>query len=86
MEAENIETRPLWKPMHLQPVFAGTPFYTYDEADESYSKYCKVDENGVQLGVCGEFFEKGLCLPSGPLVTSDDIQRIVDIIFNLNRV
>jgi len=27
MEAENIETRPLWKPMHLQPVFAGTPFY-----------------------------------------------------------
>jgi dTDP-4-amino-4,6-dideoxygalactose transaminase len=27
MEAENIETRPLWKPMHLQPVFANTPFY-----------------------------------------------------------
>jgi dTDP-4-amino-4,6-dideoxygalactose transaminase len=27
MEAANIESRPLWKPMHLQPVFAGTPFY-----------------------------------------------------------
>lgn len=27
LEAENIESRPLWKPMHLQPVFAGTPFY-----------------------------------------------------------
>lgn len=26
-EAENIESRPLWKPMHLQPVFAGAPFY-----------------------------------------------------------
>lgn len=26
-EAENIESRPLWKPMHLQPVFAGSPFY-----------------------------------------------------------
>lgn len=26
-EAENIESRPLWKPMHLQPVFAGTAFY-----------------------------------------------------------
>ncbi len=27
MEAENIETRPLWKPMHLQPVFADCPYY-----------------------------------------------------------
>jgi len=27
MESENIETRPLWKPMHLQPVFEGCPFY-----------------------------------------------------------
>ena len=85
MEAENIETRPLWKPMHLQPVFAGTPFYTYDEADESYSKYSKVDENGVQLGVCGELFEKGLCLPSGPLVTAEDVQKIVDVFSHMNK-
>ena len=27
MEADNIETRPLWKPMHLQPVFEGAPYY-----------------------------------------------------------
>jgi dTDP-4-amino-4,6-dideoxygalactose transaminase len=27
LEAENIESRPLWKPMHLQPVFADAPFY-----------------------------------------------------------
>ena len=27
MEQENIETRPLWKPLHLQPVFAASPFY-----------------------------------------------------------
>lgn len=27
LEADNIESRPLWKPMHLQPVFAGCPFY-----------------------------------------------------------
>lgn len=27
LEAENIESRPLWKPMHLQPVFAGSPYY-----------------------------------------------------------
>ncbi len=27
LEADNIEARPLWKPMHLQPVFSGAPFF-----------------------------------------------------------
>lgn len=42
MEQENIETRPLWKPMHLQPVFAGTPYYGEDTAE-------KLFENGLCL-------------------------------------
>lgn len=83
LEAESIESRPLWKPMHLQPVFAGTPFYTYGESDDIDPKYVKIDENGIQQGLCGELFEKGLCLPSGPLVTADDIHRIVEIIRSL---
>lgn len=42
MEKENIETRPLWKPMHLQPVFEGTPYYGADVAE-------KLFENGLCL-------------------------------------
>lgn len=57
---ENIETRPLWKPMHLQPVFAQVPFYGN--------------------GTSEHLFEIGLCLPSGPTLTDDDIRRVVDAI------
>jgi len=60
MEAENIETRPLWKPMHLQPVFVDCPYYG-DNTE-------------------GRLFDNGLCLPSGPTLTDEDIQRVVDVI------
>lgn len=61
--AENhIESRHLWKPMHLQPVFVQTPMYV----------------NGISQS----FFEKGLCLPSGPLVTDEDVARIVDLLLH----
>ncbi len=63
MEQENIETRPLWKPMHLQPVFADCPFYGNNTSET--------------------LFEKGLCLPSGPALTSEDIKRVVNVILNL---
>lgn len=57
---ENIETRPLWKPMHLQPVFSQAPFY----GD----------------GTSEKLFETGLCLPSGPSLTDEDIHRVVEAI------
>ena len=60
LAAEGIESRPLWKPMHLQPVYADAPAYT----------------NGVSENL----FKTGLCLPSGPWVTDDDVAFIVDCI------
>lgn len=57
---ENIETRPLWKPMHLQPVFADAPFYG----------------DGTSAGL----FASGLCLPSGPTLTGNDIIRVANAI------
>jgi len=56
LESENIESRPLWKPMHLQPVYKGTPF--------------------IGSGVCEQFFDQGLCLPSGSNLIEDDFDRI----------
>ncbi len=60
MDENQIETRPLWKPMHLQPVFANVPAYV----------------NGVSEAL----FDEGLCLPSGPMCTDDDIRRVVKVI------
>lgn len=62
LTAADIESRPLWKPMHLQPVFAKAPAYV----------------NGVSEAL----FAQGLCLPSGPMVTDEDVNRIVEIIKN----
>lgn len=62
LTAADIESRPLWKPMHLQPVFAKAPAYV----------------NGVSEAL----FAQGLCLPSGPMVTDKDVNRIVEIIKN----
>jgi dTDP-4-amino-4,6-dideoxygalactose transaminase len=38
MDAENIETRPLWKPMHLQPIFNGLPFYGKNISEKLFKK------------------------------------------------
>ena len=58
LDRAGIESRPLWKPMHLQPVYAANPAYV----------------NGVSEGL----FKRGLCLPSGPYVTDEDVRYIVN--------
>ena len=62
LDKNEIEARPLWKPMHKQPVFANCPAYT----------------NGVSESL----FKRGLCLPSGPYVSDDDVRYIVSCIKN----
>lgn len=58
MDAANIESRPLWKPMHLQPIFESSPYY------------------GAR--VAEELFDEGLCLPSHPMLSEADLQRVAD--------
>lgn len=60
LDAAGIESRPLWKPMHLQPVYKGCPSYV----------------NGVSESL----FKVGLCLPSGPYVSEEDVAYIVTVI------
>ena len=66
LEKDNIESRPLWKPMHLQPVF----------------KDCKSYDNGVSE----DLFNRGLCLPSGTAMTTEDLKRIVKKVKELYEV
>lgn len=74
LEAENIESRPLWKPMHLQPVFqhAQTGKKTYP---------CRMFGGAVSE----DLFERGLCLPSGTAMTNGDLDRIIDIILRCHK-
>lgn len=63
LDKAGVESRPLWKPMHTQPVYHDAPRYVN--------------------GISEDIFSKGLCLPSGPCVSDDDVKRIVDIIRNI---
>ncbi len=58
LDKAGIESRPLWKPMHKQPVYRNNPCYV----------------NGVSEAL----FKRGLCLPSGPCVTDEDVVYIVE--------
>ena len=60
LDQAGVEARPLWKPMHKQPVYQDAPAYV----------------NGVSEAL----FKVGMCLPSGPYVTDDDVRYIVECI------
>ena len=62
LDKAGIESRPLWKPMHKQPVFKNAPAYTN--------------------GIAEAMFKRGLCLPSGPMVTDEDVNYIIENIKN----
>lgn len=71
LEADNIECRPIWKPMHLQPVFEQCDFITKDGSIKD-----KTDMGSVSA----EIFEHGLCLPSDIKNTDEDMERIIGIV------
>lgn len=70
LEAENIESRPIWKPMHLQPVFEQYEFFNHNEDGMSVSE---------------DIFNRGVCLPSDIKNTEEDMDKIINIIRNLFR-
>lgn len=67
LEAENIESRPIWKPMHLQPYYQGCDFITLRE----------------QGSMAEDIFNNGVCLPSDTKMSDEDLERVVDIIKGL---
>ncbi len=61
MASLNIEGRPLWKPMHMQPVFTGSLFVPHKPG----------------IDVCSDLFARGLCLPSGSGLTELQQERVI---------
>ncbi len=74
LDAENIESRPVWKPMHLQPVFESYDFVT--------DKGSKMD-TGDMTSVAEDVFNRGHCLPSDIKNTQEDMAQIIGIIRKL---
>lgn len=79
LEKDDIESRPVWKPMHLQPIFA-----KYDFIGEEERAYNIIDKvTGADDSVSGKLFEYGVCLPSDTKMTNNDLERVCDIIIKL---
>jgi pyridoxal phosphate-dependent aminotransferase EpsN len=69
LQEENIESRPVWKPMHLQPVFEKYAYFPHQE-DETVSD---------------ELFANGICLPSGSSLTEEEQVHVIEIILDTLR-
>lgn len=74
LEAENIESRPVWKPMHMQPVFK------VSSEQEAVSRKKRYPARVVGGTVSEDLFNRGLCLPSGTAMTAGDLERVVSVV------
>ena len=73
----NAEGRPIWKPMHMQPIYRMNPFITVNGNGRSNTNaYIKGESTDVGMDI----FERGLCLPSDNKMTKEDQDIIIEII------
>lgn len=69
LEKENIESRPIWKPMHIQPYYKEYEFYSHNDEEE--------------ISVSEDIFNRGVCLPSDTKMTDKEQERVIEIIKSL---
>ncbi len=96
LEQENIEARPVWKPMHMQPVFdTGRKTTPLNEQHISQGRQGRRQKAGnvkrrYKARVAGgevaeDLFNRGLCLPSGTAMTEEELARVVSVIRGCKR-
>ena len=80
LDKAQIEARPVWKPMHKQPVYCRGNVKIEKLKNESF--ICQTSESSIAYinGVSEAIFKVGMCLPAGPYVRDDDVRYIVDTI------
>ncbi|HIU64737.1 MAG TPA: aminotransferase class I/II-fold pyridoxal phosphate-dependent enzyme [Candidatus Avacidaminococcus intestinavium] len=80
----NAEGRPIWKPMHMQPIFRMNGFVTREGNGRSktnaYIKGGSLGQDGKPLDVGMDIFQRGLCLPSDNKMTPEQQDKIIEII------
>ena len=87
LDQRGIEARPLWKPMHTQPIYRaplnppsmGTPILV-EKLEDGVMRQTSATSVAYVNGVSESMFKVGMCLPSGPMVTDEDVRYIVESI------
>jgi dTDP-4-amino-4,6-dideoxygalactose transaminase len=71
LERHNVEARPVWKPMHLQPLYRGARYFAHgDDHDVDFPRG----------DVCGQLFRAGICLPSGSNMSTSQQDRVIALL------
>lgn len=80
----NAEGRPIWKPMHMQPIYRNNPFITRDgdgrAKTNAYIQGGTLGKDGKPLDVGMDIFQRGLCLPSDNKMTVEQQDMIIEMI------
>lgn len=79
LEAFNVESCPVYKPMSIQPVFREFDQITLDGSKREYAEFDR-EEFWVRCDVAKECFERGLCLPSDIKMTEGEQKRVIEIV------
>ena len=74
----NAEGRPIWKPMHMQPIYRMNPFVTRDGNGRGRSNAYIKEMGAVDVGM--DIFERGLCLPSDNKMTAEEQDQVIEIV------
>lgn len=77
ISAFNAEGRPIWKPMHMQPIYRMNPFVTREGNGRGRSN-AYIAGGGIDVGA--DIFRRGLCLPSDNKMSVEQQEKIIDII------
>ena len=74
----NAEGRPIWKPMHMQPIYRSHGFITKTGIGRARSNAYIKETGFVDIGA--DIFRRGLCLPSDNKMTTDQQEKVIEII------
>ncbi len=84
IEKLNAEGRPIWKPMHMQPIYRMTGFVTREgngrAVTNAYIEGGLLGADGKPLDVGMDIFDRGLCLPSDNKMTKEQQDRIIEAV------
>ncbi|WP_041139740.1 DegT/DnrJ/EryC1/StrS family aminotransferase [Beduini massiliensis] len=73
----NAEGRPIWKPMHMQPIYRMNPFITRNGNGRAKTN-AYIEGSSIDIGM--DIFDRGLCLPSDNKMTEEEQDKIIEII------
>lgn len=73
----NAEGRPIWKPMHAQPIFMNNPFVVRDGSGRARSN-AYIPGESEDTGM--DIFSRGLCLPSDNKMTPEEQEKVIEIV------